>query len=55
MAVVLACLRSDLEREMAAHSSILARRIPWTDHVWGSTKSGPKVRLKLIAMKTRSR
>ena len=27
----------DLEKEMAAHSSILARRIPWTEGVWWAT------------------
>ena len=26
-----ACLRSDLEREMTTHSSVLAWRIPWTE------------------------
>ena len=34
---ILACLRSDLEKEMATHSCILAWRIPWTgepDRSW---------------------
>ena len=31
VAVILAYLRSDLQKEMAAHSSILAWRIPWTE------------------------
>ena len=35
VAVVLAYLRSDLQKEMAAHSSILAWRIPWTEEPGG--------------------
>ena len=32
------CQEDPLEKGMATHSSILAYRIPWTDH--GITKSG---------------
>ena len=31
-----------MEKEMATHSSILARRIPWTEEPGGLQSMGPK-------------
>ena len=41
-----------LEKEMATHSSILARKIPWTERTWQTTVRGVTKETDDLAAKT---
>ena len=41
------CLLSELEKEMATHSSILAWRIPWTEEPGGLQSTGSQSQIRL--------
>ena len=53
--IVLACLRSDLEREMATHSCVLAWRIPWTEEPGRTWSMGSQRRTWLKRLSTHTK